>query len=88
MRLVLAVMLGLAMPGAWASETPPATATTEPKPDLDEVVCRRMPAPTGSHLGSQTVCQTRKHWQELEQGSKDELERIQAGSNRGAGEGH
>ncbi|MDE1985416.1 MAG: hypothetical protein KGJ28_02650 [Alphaproteobacteria bacterium] len=60
--------------------TPAAqTASQDQTSDWDKVICKKMPPPTGTRLGGRTVCQTKKRWLELEQGTHDAIEKTEAG---------
>jgi hypothetical protein len=84
---VAAVVVPLA---AWADDkapTPPVATSQSQVSDLDQVICKRLPPPTGTRLGGKTVCQTKKQWLELETNSQDTLERAQKSSGMPAGGG-
>ena len=59
----------------------PAATTSDQTSDLDTIICKKFPPPTGTRLGSRTICDTKRHWQELQEQSRQELEKLQ---NRGA----
>jgi hypothetical protein len=40
---------------------------------LDRVVCKNLPPPTGTMLGSRKVCQTERQWRELTKTSQDRI---------------
>jgi len=67
--------------------TLPATAdtpaTTEAS-DLDQIECRKMPAPTGTMLGARRICQTKRQWQSLQRDSQQTLTNMR---NRGGDAG-
>ena len=65
--------------------TPAPTPDKSSTQDLDQVVCKKIGPPTGSHLGGQTVCQIKKRWQELEQSSRDALQKAQSSACVGPG---
>lgn len=72
-------------PGASASPPPSSTEATTTaataSSNLDRVVCREGPAPTGSRLGGGRVCHTQRQWNDIQQQSQDQLSRQQI--NRG-----
>ncbi len=68
-----------------SSPTPAPTPGKSSTDDLDQVVCKKIGPPTGSHLGGHTVCQTKKRWQELEQSSRDALQKAQNSACVGPG---
>ncbi|MDE1940312.1 MAG: hypothetical protein KGI68_14925 [Alphaproteobacteria bacterium] len=76
-----AVVVPFAMHAGDTDSTAPATRTAaqDQTSALDQVVCKRLPPPTGTRLGGKTVCQTRKQWLELEQNSQDMLEKVESG---------
>jgi hypothetical protein len=44
----------------------------------DRIVCRQLPAPTGSHISQdQKVCHTWAQWQQMEKRSQEALQRGQ-----------
>ena len=69
---------GQATPTTAASA--PATAPTDQTSDLDTVVCKKFAPPTGTRLGSRTICDTKRHWQQLQQQSQQELQKMQNGA--------
>ncbi|MBU6298284.1 MAG: hypothetical protein KGJ79_09240 [Alphaproteobacteria bacterium] len=66
---------------------PPGTAVSQDQTsDLDQVICKRLPPPTGTRIGGHTVCQTKKQWLELEQSSQDTLQKAESScGGRGCG---
>ncbi len=40
---------------------------------LDRVVCKTLPPPTGTMLGSRKVCKTEREWRELTKRSQDDI---------------
>lgn len=79
--LVLAFMAPAMAEGT--NEQPASTATSAgtADEDLNQVVCKKTGPPIGSHLGSRTVCLSKKKWQEQERTTQDALQRSQ--NNRG-----
>jgi hypothetical protein len=50
----------------------------------DRIVCRQLPAPTGSHISQdRKVCRTWAEWQKLEKYSKDAIHHGQRMSTEG-----
>ncbi len=71
-------MMPFAALGADGLGAPATTATlSNQASDLDEVICKKLAPPTGTRLGGRTVCDTKRHWQQLQQESKEELTRMQ-----------
>ena len=63
-------------PPAAAPVTQPPTAQGDAATDtsyLDRVVCKKLPPPTGTMLGSRKVCQTEREWRELTKASQDRI---------------
>jgi len=50
------------------------TATVE----KDEVVCKRVDAPTGSRAGAKKVCRTASEWRKLQEGARETVESVQS----------
>ena len=82
---LLCTGLALAAPVAASAAnepTPTVSATADAaKPPApvdrgDEVLCRRIEV-TGSHMGRDRVCKTRRDWEKDEQADSDEIDRIQ-----------
>lgn len=64
----------------------PAPTTTAPAAQgdaesdtsyLDKIVCKVLPPPTGTRLGSRKVCQTERQWRALTRGSQEDLSKRQ-----------
>lgn len=55
-----------------AEQQPPAA-----DPDADKVICKKLPPETGTHLGREKVCHTKREWDEMTAESKAELEKAQ-----------
>jgi len=64
---------------AVTTATPAASASTSE--DLDRIVCKSGPPPTGSRLGSTRECHTQREWDLRQQEQQQELTRQQI--NRG-----
>jgi|SRR5579871_2444933 len=54
-----------------------ATASTTSSVNLDEIVCRVQPPPTGSRFGGGRECHTVRQWNQREKDSQDILTREQ-----------
>lgn len=54
----------------------PAEATSNEDPD--EVICKRLPAETGTRLGKRKECRTRREWADIEAEAKQNLEKAQS----------
>jgi len=67
--LALPLALGLGGSAAALAESEPSEAT--------EVVCRRMPPPTSSRLGSRNICKTKADWEALREQSRREVQQQQ-----------
>ena len=53
--------------------------------DLNKIVCRRQPPPTGTRLGSRNVCLTVRQWRVVEEDSQKALGNQQSvGSSAGS----
>ncbi len=61
------------------TSTPAGTASTSE--DLDRIVCKSGPAPTGTRLGATRECHTQREWDLRQQEQQQELTRQQI--NRG-----
>jgi hypothetical protein len=72
-----------------ATTTAPEAASSNQATDLDTVVCKKLEPPTGTRLGGRTICQTNRHWQELQRRSQEETTKIQdRGNFTGPGPGN
>ena len=82
--LLLALSVGFALP-AFAGDTasppppatPPASQTSTDTAYMNEIVCKKMPPPTGTRLGGRNICLTRAQWQNAEQRSQDTIRNVQ-----------
>ena len=63
------------------TQATPATTTTQDTADLDRIVCKTGPAPTGSRLGATRECHTVREWNRRQLEQQQELTRQQV--NRG-----
>jgi hypothetical protein len=59
--------------------TAPATTVTDDNSgvNLDEVVCKNSPPPTGSRLGGGRECHTQREWNQRQQDAQRALVRLQ-----------
>ena len=81
---------------ASADETPapaapaatPAPAPDANAPNLDEVICRTSPAPTGSRLGGGRECRTRREWNQMQHDAQDSARQQQMMSLTGGMASH
>lgn len=70
-------MLEISLFAIAAAGTPaPATQTTPPATDANQVICRR-DTRIGSRLGQRNICRTRAEWDASNQEVREELERAQ-----------
>ncbi len=88
----LVFVVALAVPAladdAQPSAPPATNVTPAPVPaqsDLNTVVCKKLAPTTGSHLGGQRVCQTKKRWMDLEKTSQDTLDKLQGSASQFGG---
>jgi hypothetical protein len=95
MKAVLLLMMAMtvAVP-VWAEDPVPTAPGTAPlaqgeavTSDLDKVVCKRLPPPTGSRLGARRVCLTEREWRQERQESREFMRNQQekSGGYRGPG---
>ena len=78
--LVSTVGLSIYGSAALADAAPaaPAPATPAANPaDLDPMVCRTMPPPTGSRLGTRRECRTQREWDDIRLQSQKETTHMQ-----------
>jgi cytochrome c5 len=87
--LLSAVILTPVLAAAQATST--ATAPAAPamsgssSVNLDEVVCKNSPPPTGSRLGGGRECHTQREWDQRQKEAQDALiKNQQVGFNSGA----
>jgi Flp pilus assembly protein CpaB len=92
--LLMIAAVAFAAP-ALAEDVVPASAPSAQAPtaqgdapastsSLDQVVCKKMPPPTGTRLGSRRVCQTEREWRDLMLRSQENITHSQ---QKGAGYG-
>lgn len=81
LALVSTVGFGVFASAAMADAAPaaPAPAATAPanENDLDKMVCRTMPPPTGSRLGTRRECRTQREWDDIRLQSQKETTHMQ-----------
>jgi len=71
------------------STTTPNAASTTPDSDPDKIVCKQMPPPTGSRIGSRRECHTQAEWDQMARNDQEALARSQAmGYQQNPGSGH
>ena len=63
------------------TQATPATTTTQDTADLDRIVCKAGPAPTGSRLGATRECHSQREWNRIQTEQQQALTRDQL--NRG-----
>lgn len=75
-----------AAPTATASPAAPAApaATDSNGVNLDEVVCKQTPPPTGSRLGGGRECHTARQWNQMQLDSQNSLSHLQHSGSREA----
>jgi hypothetical protein len=74
-----------AQPAATTTPAAPTEATTQtaeqpaaPAENPDEVICKKLPAETGTRLARQKKeCHTRREWNEIAEAAKQTLEKAQ-----------
>ncbi|MGZ6027606.1 MAG: hypothetical protein ACXWKU_21530 [Caulobacteraceae bacterium] len=79
--MIIGFLLAAAVAGATPAETGPAqtppaqaqVAATTQTNDLDKMVCKRI-TPTGTRLGGEKVCKTRREWLDITRQSRDALD--------------
>jgi hypothetical protein len=79
-RLAIVSVLGVfTLSGAavgQATSTPgqPISTPTQPAPDdKDQIICKDMPAPTGTRLAGERQCRTKRDWDQQMRDSQDIL---------------
>lgn len=55
------------------------------KPDLDKIVCKSLPPPTGTRLGGRRVCKTERQWEQEQQRAQQSLSKTQIQRGTGGG---
>ena len=79
--LKIACAAGLA-PLLLAAQAPSSQSVATPKTDAsgaakgNEVVCKKMDAPTGSRIGKRQVCKTKAEWDYIQTQQQEVLERA------------
>jgi hypothetical protein len=75
-----------AAPAATASPAAPAApaAADSNGVNLDEVVCKQTPPPTGSRLGGGRECHTVRQWNQMQLDSQSSLSHLQHSGSREA----
>ena len=73
--LVLAISCAAFVSPSLAQTASPAAAPTSADPD--RVVCHSLPPPTGSRLGSRSVCHTQREWDQIRQHDAEVLNSMQ-----------
>ncbi len=65
--------------GQTAAPAQPAADPAAPAENPDEVICKRLPAETGTRLGkNRKECHTRREWDQIAEESKQSLEKSQS----------
>ncbi len=74
--LVAATLAGLTLlPAAALSQSSLGDGAEEAEVNAaTRVICRRVPAPTGSRIGSRRICRTQMAWDRIEQEARDAME--------------
>lgn len=78
--LVSTVGLSIYGSAAMADDAPAAPAPAAPaatQSDLDKMVCRNLPPPTGSRLGTRRECRTQREWDDIRLQSQKETNKMQ-----------
>jgi hypothetical protein len=55
----------------------PATTSGESQAEDQQVVCKKVDAPTGSRMGGKKVCHTAADWRRLQEASKEVVDDAQ-----------
>lgn len=90
--LMLVSVTGLMVMGTGVIADPaqpaPGTAQTAQASDaeLDKTVCKTLPPPTGSRLGTRRECRTQREWDMIQQRARQETEHQQV-DRMGTGSG-
>jgi hypothetical protein len=66
-----------ATPAAPASDQSAANTTTTASKD-EEVICKKVDAPTGSRAGAKKVCRTAAEWRKLQEGARETVDAVQS----------
>ena len=76
-------------PSATTAPAPAGNSADQASDLLDTIVCKKMAPPTGTRLGGRTICDTNRHWQELQRRSQEEVTKMQTrGGFSGPGPGN
>ncbi len=70
------------------ADTTSAQTATQPAVDADKTVCRTMPPPTGSRIGTRRECHTQGEWDQMQRQNQQEIQRAQSTSLTSALPGH
>ena len=73
----LTVFASAALADAAPAAPAPAAATPANQSDLDKTVCRTMPPPTGSRLGTRREFRTQREWDDIRLQSEKETTHMQ-----------
>jgi hypothetical protein len=77
------VLSGLAIAMVFFAVPSLAAEQSQPQADpRDEIVCKNMSRGTGSRLGQQKECHTRREWQERQAEDREMIERAQMTDRR------
>lgn len=76
---VAAVCVGAISVGAHAEIQDMATQATaqDATNAVNEIVCHRVAAPTGTRIGTRRICKTQHEWDLINRESRDEVEEAQ-----------
>ena len=61
------------------------TGVSAPAADDNEVVCKKLEPPTGSHLPNPPVCHTKAEWKQMENTGQNDLQEMQQKGTLGQG---
>ena len=82
----LLVVPSLASAQETPAATPPSTtAQSAPAEDPNDIICKTGAPTTGSRLGAQRTCHTRKEWADMQSQSQQDLSQTQLQSRYGMG---
>ncbi len=79
MRIFAIAMSGavsMLIMGAALAEPAPAPAS-DVQNDLNRIVCKSTPAPTGTRLGAGRTCRTQREWDEIQKQDQAALKDLQ-----------
>lgn len=60
-----------------AGAAAPQANTAAENAYLDKVICKKQPPPTGTLLGTRSICHTERDWREITRRSRDDVEKRQ-----------